>query len=135
MNISIKSHVLNKENLKKFGRGLGVILLIVFGIINPFIFKKEPIFWIIGIGGIFIILAYLYPYAFKPLFILFSEIARIIGPINQCLLLSIIFYFILFPIHLMLWIFRYDPMHRHFNKKLNSYRIVNTREINIEEPF
>lgn len=135
MSIFTKSRTFNKEDLRKFGCGLGAIVLVVCGIINPFIFKKEPNFWIIGMTSLFSILVYLFPYKFKHLFILIFKVTSIVGVINQYLLLSSIFYFILCPIHLILWIFRYDSMQRRFNEKLKSYRVINKRRINIEEPF
>jgi hypothetical protein len=135
MNIFTLNHEPNKENLKKFGLVLGTILVVIFGGIYPFIFKKEIIFWPIGIGSILIALAYLFPYVFKPIFIIFSITGNILGPINQFLLLTSIFYIIVFPINFILWIFRYDPMKRALDKRLKTYRIVNHRKINVEEPF
>lgn len=125
----------NKENLKFFGLGLGILLLVMFGGIYPFIFKKGLMFWPISVALVFIILAYLFPYVFKPIFIMLSVVGNILGPINQFLLLTSIFYIIVFPINFILWVFRYDPMKRAFDRKLKTYRIINNRKINIEEPF
>lgn len=135
MVISILKYDLNKKTLRKFGLALGGIFLVLFGGILPFIFKIKPSLWLIGTGIMFIILALILPYIFKPIFIILNVIGAILGTLNQLLLLIIIFFFIMCPISFILWIFKYDSMKRSFNKKLKTYRVINKHTDDMTEPF
>jgi len=79
MKIFTVNYDLNKKVLRKFGFTLGIILLGLFAVVLPFIFKIEPSPWLINTSIIFTILAFIFPYMFKPIFIILDIISNMLG--------------------------------------------------------
>lgn len=135
MSIFTVKQEINKDNLQKFGYVLSSLLLLFFILFYPLILKKGPYLFPIIVSITFFILSFIYPYFFKPIYVIFAIIGNVLGSVNQFILLILIFYIIITPVNFFLWILRFDPLKRNFNKKLKTYRVIDDHIINMEDPF
>tara|TARA_Y100001970_G_scaffold195004_1_gene237000 strand:- start:868 stop:1278 length:411 start_codon:yes stop_codon:yes gene_type:complete len=119
---NIKSH---KKNIKDFGITIGVIL----GIISLILFLKEIPYYnlFIYISSFFIVFALTIPIFLKPLFIIWMIFSIILGWIMTRLILTFLFYFIMFPIGIFMRLFgqtmlknKNDATHSYWDQRIES---------------
>tara|TARA_Y100001935_G_scaffold252531_1_gene256662 strand:+ start:1265 stop:1675 length:411 start_codon:yes stop_codon:yes gene_type:complete len=112
---NIKSH---KKNIKDFGITIGAIL----GIISIILFLKEIPYYnlFFFISSFFIVFALTIPIFLKPLFIIWMIFSIILGWIMTRLILTFLFYFIMFPISIFMRLFG-QTMLKHKINATHSY--------------
>lgn len=116
------------EKLKKFGIILAIILFLI-GAINLYRNNVFPalVLWIIDL---FVIVAVvLNPVLLKPFYASLLFVSHKIGWINTRLLLIAVYYFIFFPMGLIMRILRKDPLNRKLERQNNSYWILCNKEV------
>ena len=110
---------LDRQSLKQFGLGMGVVFLLITG----FIFLKQahnlwPAFII---SASFFILAWLAPGALKPIYIFWMKLAFSISWITTRAILLIIFYFVFSSLGLAMRLLGRDLLDRKIEKSKESY--------------
>lgn len=129
----------NATDLRKFGLIFGSLLIIFFGLLIPWIWGLEISLskWPWPVGGIFVIWALIAPKTLKPVYKFWMRFGAVIGWINTRLILSLMFYLVMFPVGLVMRIFAEDPMERKHLPKANSYRRIHKKSASkqMEKPF
>jgi len=106
-------------------RSFGLIVGGVFSVLGvwPALAHGLPIrAWALGIGGLLIVPALIFPAALKGPHRAWMAAGRLLGWINSRIILSIFFYVILTPIGVFLRLLGKDPMRRRYDPTAGSYR-------------
>ena len=135
MNMEIEH--LDAAGLRKFGITTGLIVVILFGFLLPWLFSANWPFWPWYIAVPLWVLALVYPPALNPVYRGWMRFGLIAGWVNSRIILAVLFYFIVFPMGLVMKVLGKDPMKRKFDTELEGYRILSdTRpESSLEKPF
>ena len=125
------------KELREFGLLFGVILVLLFGLLLPWIFAKPFPLWPWWVLAVTATLAVLYPSGLKPFYKLWMLFGGIMGWINTRLILGIVFYLIFVPFGLVMKLFGKDPLSRKLDSKMTTYRVTNKshNKENMENPF
>ena len=115
---------INNE-LRNFGFIMAGMIALIFGIIMPFLFSHNIYFWPWIVSSLFLITAIISPAILKPVYALWMKFSHIMNWINTRLIISIMYYFIITPISLLMKLFGHDPMSRKITNEKISYRIIN----------
>jgi hypothetical protein len=110
-----------KNEWKKFGIALGIILSIVATIL--LIKGKALYFYFYGAGLVFVLAALAIPIVIKPVFILFMYIAHVLGFVMTRLILCILYYLVITPMSLLGRLFGKKFLDVKFSRKEVSYWI------------
>ncbi len=128
---------LDRKRLREFGLLTGAILVVLFGLLLPWIkshtLPKWP--WIIAI--ILWFWAWLAPMTLKPVYQIWMRIGLVLGWVNSRIILGIVFFGLLMPMGVIMRLFNRDLMGRKFESQISTYRSksqVTTRE-RMEKPF
>ena len=112
-----------KKELREFGLIFGLGITLLFGLFFPWLAEKAIPIWPPAIALVFASIALILPIILKPFHWLWMKIGIVLGWINTRIILTIIFFVVLFPIGLIMRLFS-DPMARNFDEKTYSYRIL-----------
>ena len=115
----IKSIKSEKNDFKKFGITIGVLLIIIAGFL--FWKEKESFEILLVVGTIFSILGIVVPNILKPLFWIWMIFATILGWFMTRLILSLLFYLILTPIGMISRLFGKQFLELKFDKTDKTY--------------
>ncbi len=108
-------------------RSFGIVFAVVFAIIAfwPLVFHGNPVrLWALGVGAIFLGLAFLAPQVLKPLNILWFKFGMLLSKIVSPIVMGIIFFITVTPIGLIRRMKHPDPLNQAFDKDADSYWIV-----------
>lgn len=137
----------NREELRKFGLLFAGILLILFGLLLPFLRHGAAMGWPLmeGLGprwpwitaAVIAAWALLHPRSLGLLHTPWMKFAQLAQWVNTRIILLLMFYVIILPIGLLLRLFGKDSMHRKFETRVESYRVqADTRDSkHMEKPF
>ena len=130
----------NNLELRKFGFIMGGMFALMFGLVIPWIADKTAQTWPIWpfiVTAVLWALAIFAPQALKPVSDIWTKVGNVLGWVNSRIILSIMFFLLIFPIGLMLKLFGKDSMNRKFDSKLKTYRRVTKQrnKENLEKPF
>ncbi len=109
----------DKKELKKFGVSIGIVSLVV-GIIL-LIYSKQSYPYFLGVGGVLIISAYIFPTILFPLQKVWMALAVVLGFIMTRVILSILFYIVITPINFISRLFGKDFLNLKIEKEKKSY--------------
>jgi fumarate reductase subunit D len=105
-------------------RWFGLIWILVIAVLIPLL-KPNWYTWgntyAYSIAGLIAILILVFPRGLLPLFVLQTKIATIIGNIISKVVLFLLFYFIVFPIGLLLKVFGKDLLSKKMKTNADSY--------------
>lgn len=125
------------NELKKFGKSIGLLLLvlnIIFSLIS-----SEVQYLLMSISGVIIISAFLFPFILSPFYKLWTVLSIILGFIFTRVILTIIYYFILTPIAFIGRIMGMDYLDEKIEPEKKSYWIYrsldNIKDENIKRQF
>lgn len=128
---------MTKNELRKFGIVTGSIVAILFGLFFPWLFDSEMLpMWPWVVAGILFAWAIIYPESLQVVYTVWMRIGAVLGWVNTRIILGLIFFFLFFPVSLILVVIRKDPMERKFTAQ-NSYRIKSIKQLkkHMEKPF
>ena len=108
-----------RQTNRAFGLMFGTALILV-ACAALFLFDAM-ITWLLGVGGVFVIIALLMPAIILPLNRLWGGFAYQLGRINNFLLLGLFYYLFIVPFGLIFKLFRRDLMQRRTDTKMASY--------------
>jgi len=120
------------EDLRRHGdvpmgseKSFGIVFTVVFALIGlwPLIKGVEPRYWAVGLGSLFLILAYAWPAALRPLNVLWFKFGMLLYKIVNPLVMGMLFYTTVTPIGLLMRATGKDPLNRSFDKNARSYWI------------
>jgi len=125
------------RQLREFGIGLALILVVVFWGLLPWLGDRPRPLWPVAAGGLLVLAALAWPPAILPVYRSLLPVARVVGFINTWLLLGAVFFGILLPVGLVLRGLGRLQYRTGFHSDLGTYRVEVPREhvTRLEEPF
>ena len=135
--MSIEIQTLDSKGYRKFGLTTGAIVIVLFGLLIPWLFSLNYVKWPWILGGVLVLWALLAPSTLKPVYVGWMKFGNVMNWINTRIILGILFYGIFLPIGALMRLFGYDPMHRKLDSGLSSYRVTsdNDDKNNVERPY
>lgn len=118
------ARALGKDNLRRFGLITGLMVAVVFGLLLPWISQFHYPVWPWGVGLFLAGWALISPLSLRYLYTSWMRLAEILGWINSRIILAVAFYFLFFPISIVLRLVGHDPLQRKFDKATDTYRIL-----------
>ncbi len=127
----------NIQELRRFGQILGALIAVIFGLLVPFLAGHPFSAWPWAAAGILWLWAFVLPGTLYPLHCFWMGLGSVLGWINTRIILTIIFFGMIFPIGLIMRIAGRDPMSRRYNPDAATYRTPSEkkRPENMENPF
>ncbi len=126
-----------KQELRKFGLSTGLALVLIFGLLLPWVFDHPWPKWPWIVAALLWFFALVSPIALKPVSRAWLTIGHGLGWFNTRLLLGIMYYTVFLVVALFMRIAGKDPMSRKIDKTLESYRVssrVRAKD-HVERPF
>ena len=122
---------------RKFGLTTGTIIIILFGLLIPWLFSLSYVKWPWVLGVALSLWALLAPTTLKPVYIGWMKFGNVMNWVNTRIILGILFYGIFLPIGIVMRVFGKDPMQRKLDRELSSYRVQSQNEdkSNVERPY
>jgi hypothetical protein len=123
--------------LREFGLGLGLLLVLVFWLLLPWLGERPRPVWPLVAGGSVAALALAWPPAVLPVYRALRPVARVIGTVNTWVLLGAVFFGILLPLGWVLRSLGRLQYRTGFDPGATTYRVDLQRErvTRLEEPF
>ena len=115
--------ILDKQGLRKFGLVTGAIVVLLFGLLLPWLFGFNWPLWPWYLAGFLWVLAIIIPGALNPIYHAWMRFGLVLGWVNTRIILGFVFYTIFTPVAFILKVLGKDPMHRKFSSDMKSYRV------------
>ena len=122
-----------KNDLRKFGITVGIILMMIAGLL--FWEEKESFQIFITVGVILCVLGVVVPVVLKPIYWLWMIFATILGWIMTRVILGILFYTVITPIGLILRFFGKKFLELKWDRSESSYWNVRSKTMLEKERF
>lgn len=128
---------LDKQGLRQFGFTFGGIIAGLFGVVIPWVFGLNFPYWPWVVLIVFAGWALLAPITIEPFYKLWMRLGLVLNFVMSRVILGIVFYLVVLPTGLIIRLRGRDPMNRHFDDQLSSYRIEHesTHTNQMEKPF
>jgi len=135
--MSLEILTLDARGYRKFGLTTGAIIIVLFGLLIPWLFNLNFVKWPWILGGVLILWGLVAPTTLKPVYIGWMKFGNVMNWINTRIILGILFYGMFLPIGVVMRLFGKDPMHRKLDSGLSSYRVTseNDDKNNVERPY
>ena len=127
----------NRSELRSFGLIFGGIVAVLFGLLLPWLFELTYRMWPWYFAGVFFAVAIILPIILKPIYFIWMYFGLAMSKITTPLIMGLAFFLVVFPIGLLMRIFRSDPLGLRIDPTLKTYRSESekiTKE-NLERPF
>ena len=111
------------RELRQFGLVFAAGLILVFGILIPWLADRPWPTWPWLVAALFVTLALVFPRALAPINWIWLKIGHVLGWINTRIILGLVFFAIVLPIGLLMRALGKDPMARKFDAASTSYRV------------
>lgn len=113
------------KDLRSFGLLVGAVFCVIG--IWPLVFRGEPMReWVVGGGGLLVLLGGVAPLLLRPLHTGWMWIGHVLGWINTRILLSIVFYGLITPIGLIFRLMGKNTVRQAFSESSTTYRVIRT---------
>ena len=128
---------LDAGGYRKFGLTTGAIVLILFGLLIPWLFGLGFPKWPWVLAGLLAAWALLAPTTLRPVYTGWMKFGHAIGWFNTRLILGLVFFVIFFPVALVLKLLRKDPIARKLDDTAGSYRVASKQppREQLERPY
>ena len=129
---------LTSRELRQFGLVMAAALVVVFGLALPWLFSRPLPTWPYAAAGALVALALAVPRALGPLHRVWMKVGHALGWVNTRIILSALFFVLVFPIGLLMRLFGKDTIMRSRDPNLESYRIASAPKADpksMEKPF
>lgn len=122
---------------KTFGQVIGLAVAIIFGLLLPWLFDKDYLWWPWCIALVFWLFAYTYPLALRPVSKVWLTVGHWLGWFNTRVILGLMYYTIFFITGLAMRLMGKDPMARKLDGSIESYRVKSSirSKNHVERPF
>ncbi|MCH9693212.1 MAG: sxtJ [Gammaproteobacteria bacterium] len=128
---------LDRKGLREFGLVTGAILVVLFGLLIPWVFDFGYPRWPWYIAGALAALAIIVPTWLGPVYYVWMRFGLLMSKIMTPLVLGIVFFLVITPVALFMKLISRDAMARSLKKEDTTYR-VEREEIareQIERPY
>ena len=127
---------MSNQELRKFGLVTGAMLILFFDLLIPWIWGIAMPMWPLIAAAILAAMAIILPASLGPVYNVWMRFAEALGWVNTRIILSVIFFLLLFPLGMIMRIFN-DPMRRKLDDSADSYRVPSNppKPENMERPY
>jgi hypothetical protein len=127
----------NRKQLREFGLVFAAGLVVMFGLLLPWLANRPLPIWPWVAAAVFATLALVFPPALGPLNAIWLKIGHVLGWINTRIILGVVYFVVFLPGSVLLRLLHKDPMHRDFEASAESYRVPSELSPNkqMERPF
>jgi len=115
---------LDNIDLRNFALVTGSIVVILFGLLFPWIFNNNYPLWPWWIAVLLFMLAFICPILLYPIYVVWMKIGLFLGWINSRIILSVIFYLLILPTGVIMSLLGKDSMYRKLDIEAISYRVL-----------
>jgi len=128
---------LDRKGLRDFGLTIGAAIVIIFGVLFPWLLEREWPVWPWLLAAPFWILALLYPLWLRRVYRAWMHFGLLASRVMTPLVLGIVFFVMISPMAIVRRLFGKDPMRRMLDSNQNSYRVQSTKSPRekLERPF
>lgn len=128
---------LDRKGLREFGLVTGAIVAVLFGLFFPWVFERGFPIWpwvVLGVLGAWALIA---PGTLGPVYKGWMRFGILLNKITSPIVMGVMFIVLIVPIGLIMRLAKRDPMHRSFDRSLDTYRTPSQRppKDNMEKPF
>ena len=123
--------------LRKFGLVTGIIFILLFGLIFPFLRHKPFYIWPFCVAISLWVPALFYPTLLSTVYRVWMTIGHLLGWINTRIVLLLIFFLVITPIGFILRLMGKNSLNLRYDLNAKSYRVL-SKQYNIhdmEKPF
>jgi hypothetical protein len=113
----------NHRQLREFGLVFAAGVVVMFGLVLPWLAGRPWPLWPWITGAVFVVPALVYPPLLRPFNTLWLKIGHVLGWINTRIILGVVYFVVFLPTGLLLRLLHRDPMHRGFDAAADSYRV------------
>ena len=126
-----------RQELRKFGLVTGAIVVVLFGLLLPWVFGFAWPTWPWILAGVLGLWALVHPDSLFVVYKYWMRFGVVAGWINTRIILGIMFYLIFFPTGMIIRLFGKDAMARKWDDKAESYRIISNQpdKDHVERPY
>lgn len=126
-----------RPDLRNFGLLFGSIVAVLFGLLLPYIFNHSYPIWPWYFLGVFFSCAFILPIILKPIYYGWMFFGLIMSRITTPLLMGLVFFTVVFPMGLVMRLFKSDPLGLRFDPNKETYRIKSDKidKDNLNKPF
>jgi hypothetical protein len=123
--------------LRKFGLVSGAIVVVLFGLLLPWLFGFPWPRWPWVFSGVLFLWALVAPASLYIVYKYWMKFGHIAGWINTRIILGVLFFLVFFPTGVMMRLFASDPMRRKLDSGSKSYRIESAplEQNHAEKPY
>jgi hypothetical protein len=127
----------NAKELRQFGLLFGLLLMLFFGLLLPWLWGRPWPQWPWLAGGALWLWALVLPRTIYYPYRGWMAVGAVLGWINTRILMSIVFNLVVLPTGLVLRLMGRDPLHRRLDPGAESYRVPATADDpkHMERPF
>jgi hypothetical protein len=127
----------SRRELREFGLVTGSLFAGLFGAVLPLVKHHRPPIWPWVACAVLVIPALAWPPALRPLHFAWQWLGRLLGWINQRIILTLLFYVVVVPTGLVMRLLGRDPMRRRIDPGAQTYRVPSRKqpERAMEKPF
>ncbi len=126
-----------RKNLREFGFVFGIGLILIFGLLLPWLrgHGSPKAIWIVS--AISMTLGAIAPATLRPAYYLWMRIGAVLGWINSKIILGLVFYIIVTPMGLVFKLLKKDPLTRKLNAEATTYRTTSEQRqpVTMENPY
>ena len=125
------------KELRDFGLIMAGMLILMFGIVLPWIFGYSTPYWPFIAAVMFAVVALIRPVLLGPVNNVWLKISDVLGWVNTRLVMGIMFFLLIAPIGILMRLFGKDTLNNKLSEKESSYRIITKvrDKKHLEKPF
>lgn len=127
----------DKKELRNFGLITGGLTPVFFGLLLPWLFDRDFPAWPWIAGAILAAWALTVPMSLNPLYRVWMTMGFCLGWVNTRIILTVMFYFIILPVGVVMRLLGNDPMARSITGEQKSYRVTSSApdKKHVEKPY
>ena len=128
---------LDRKGLRNFAWMFAVVVASIFGLILPWLLKRDWPWEPRVIAAAFFVWGLIAPSTVRPFYRLWMRFGFVMNAIVTRIILGVVFYVVILPLGLALRLCGWDALHRKWDHELQSYRVKSsvTSPIDMEKPF
>jgi len=117
---------LDAAGLRKFAYTSSALLVVLFGLLIPWVFKFELPVWPWIAGGVLAVWGTVAPSSLNPVYKLWMRFGLIMNRITTPIILGIVFFLVFAPIAIAMRFFKRDRLKFTTDTNAETYRIIST---------
>jgi hypothetical protein len=132
----MENALIDRSQLRKFGLILSSALVLIFGLLLPYLNSRMMPAWPFATAIVLLIPTFIQPLWLKTIYTPWMKLGAVMGWINTRIILGIVFFILITPMGLLMRLLGKDPMQRKLDKTKTSYRkLCDNANSNMEKPY